>query len=133
MTGVVANASEFLDKRGYARQGPELGLIPVGGRAGQQCGHNLLGLKRGEPWFRAGLPLAGESRRAASLPGVFPAVADLPRHAQPPGYCGRAQALVEEAGCLPASPFHFCMITSTCHNQSMASIPTDVTLISETQ
>ena len=117
MSRMIANPRQIFDQQCDARQRPEIGLVTLSHRTGQQRGGHLLGLLGRH--FRLGSrrALAGQGRLAAFLPRLLPAVSRLPGNAQPTGYLGGGNVLCEEFACLQPAFFHFGMVSRLSHAQ----------------
>jgi hypothetical protein len=133
MARVIADAGQLLDQPGHPGKRPELGLIPMGGRTLQQRIEESLCLLWGELGFAACPTFASQRAHPASLPSLLPAVGYLSAHTQTARHLRRGQPAVEESGGFPSPPFQVHMITSLCHNRSMADSKTVVTLLYESQ
>jgi hypothetical protein len=101
--GVVADAGEPPDHLGDPRQGPQVGVEPVGFRPLQQGAFHPPPVRLREPRGAAPAARTGQPGAAALAPAGVPAAGRLAGDPKPAGDLGLGQALGEQAGGLQAA------------------------------
>jgi hypothetical protein len=96
--GVVADAGEPPDHLGDARQGPQLGVEPVGLRPLQQGAFHPPPVPVGQAGGAAPAAWAGQAGAAALAPAGVPAAGGLARDPKAAGDLGLGVALGEQVG-----------------------------------
>jgi len=133
MTRMIRHPSQIFDECRHPWQGPEVGLVAVCAGAHQQRLDDPLRLLHRQLGFPTCRALAGQSGTPALLPGVLPAVSNLPGHSQTPGHFWGRVFLVEQFARLLAALFHLAVVSCLRHATIIHGNPTHVTLLCESQ
>ena len=133
MTGMIANAGQFLDQGCDSGKRPQVGLVATADRPSQQSLHHLFGLSGGQLGLTAGLSLAGEALLAALDPGGFPTISDLPAHSENSAHLGDWNVFLEEVGSPNPPLFHLNVVTLRWHDPKIDERWNCVTLLCESQ
>ena len=119
MTRMIANTCQIFDERGHARQSPQVRLVSLGRRTGQQRLRDLLSLLACEFRFAARRPFAGQRSLPALFPRLLPTISNLPRHPKTACYLRGGMSFVEECGSSFPAFFHLNMISCLRHAQTI--------------
>jgi hypothetical protein len=114
---MIANPRQILDEPGHTRQRPQIGLVTLRQRAGQQRGGHRLRLPGREFGFGTRGSLAGQGRLAPLLPSLFTTVSHLTGDAQTAGDLGGGMVFGEELARFQAAFSHLGMIAGLSHTQ----------------
>ena len=116
---MIANSRQSLDQHGHARQSPQVGLVSLGRRTGQQRLRHPVGLLPGKFGFRPRRPLAGQGAFPALFPRLLPAIRNLARHSKTARHLrGRTPFLEQRGGAFPAR-FQLSMISCLRHARTI--------------
>ena len=119
MTRMIANTCQIFDERGHARQSPQVRLVSLGRRTGQQRLRDLLSLLACEFRFAARRPFAGQRSLPALFPRLLPTIGNLPRHPKTACYLRGGMSFVEECRSSFPAFFHLNMISCLRHAQTI--------------